>query len=98
MMLHAICMAFRWSIQPGKKITEGIATNPVTEPFAVSVNIPCMPWCKFSRVILWNFTTRLWSLNILHMVWAMFYFVQELIEASGVTPVVFFWVKDIDIS
>ena len=36
----------------GKKITEGIATNPVTEPFAVSVNVPCMPWRKFCRVIL----------------------------------------------
>ena len=34
---------------------EGIATNPVTESFVVSVNIPCMPWRKLDHVILWNF-------------------------------------------
>ena len=36
----------------GKKITEAISKNPVTKPFAVSVNIHRMPWRKFSRVIL----------------------------------------------
>ena len=56
-----------WSVISGKKITEGIGTNPVTEPFVVSVDIPCMPWRKFSwdsRVLLWNFAPKLWSWNI----------------------------------
>ena len=41
-------------VSPGKKITEGIATNPVIEPFAVLVSVPCMPWRKL------NFATKLW--------------------------------------
>ena len=68
----------------GKKITEAISTNPVTEPFAVSVNIHRMPWRKFSRVILWNFATKyLWSWNIYHIIFRKgLYFVKEI----GVTP------------
>ena len=37
---------------------KAIATNPATEPFVVSVNIPCMPWRKFSRHRSVNFATK----------------------------------------
>ena len=56
---------FHCILSPGKKITKGIATNPVTEPFTLSVSIPCMPRRKFSRMIL-----KFWSRNILHIVWS----------------------------
>ena len=36
-----------------------MATSPVTKLFSVSVDIPCMPWHKFSRVILCNFATKI---------------------------------------
>ena len=48
------------------KITEGIATKPVTEPFNLWVNSlhTLRKFSQDSRVLLWNFASKLWSWNI----------------------------------
>ena len=53
MVLIGKCiMLYTLTIRTGKKITEGIATNPLTEPFVVSVNIPKREFSRDSCVLL----------------------------------------------
>ena len=60
--MHAIDGLFRnktsYMVVARKKITEGMATtaatNPVSKPFSVLVDIPCMPRRKFREILPLN--------------------------------------------